>query len=598
MYSKEALQAMTVIELRTVARENGVKLSAGISKQGIVDRLCDALIHEEPAPTAQTVPAVPAAPAQRTAHIVADDDDTPILTPNAPFSRSGTSPRPAAARPAAPAAQPTVNRGNVPGTNKPVFSLEGVRAWHNPRTYQQSAGNNTYSQHNNTGYTQQRAASANTYGQQRIPQRPAPSVTRFGPASMTTDAPKPDAPQETYRSEPQAQPATPYQSDYRARRDSSPLSPSAALPDLLATGDITDGGGILELQDEGHGYLRASGYLPGNQDIYVSNAQIRRFHLHTGDLIHGKVRAKRENESHSMLLYITEINGVDAQDIKESAAAETLTPIYPARPIFRTKKKIDPMLQALNLLCPLGFGQRALVYAPQSASKTAFLCSVAETVTALHSDVQLFTLCLDQRPEDITYLREALPGENICTSFDMPAQDQLRIADLVCKRAVRLAEQKKDVIILLDSLTAFAQLSNDSAPAASRALACGLNAPALLAVKRLLGAARAQREGGSLTVIALLNMPEESAASHAISECVLNYANAALYLRADGKIDFARSWVLHSDALLSDDGKKAAAALKNLLHQDDGAQRLEALVSQEDGASALQQALLYPELEI
>ena len=179
----------------------------------------------------------------------------------------------------------------------------------------------------------------------------------------------------------------------------------------------------------------------------------------------------------------------------------------------------------------------------------------------------------------------------------MPAQDQVRIVDLVCKRATRLAEQKKDVILLLDSLTSFAQLSNDCAPAASRALSCGLNAPALLSVKRLLGSARAQREGGSLTIIALLGMPEESTASRAIGEAIASYANAVLYLRADGKVDFARSQTLNAEAMLSDDGKKATAALQELLKQPDGAQRLDALMTKEDGPSALLQTLLYPELE-
>ena len=205
MFSKENFESMTVIELRKVARENGVTLSAGISKQGIIDRLCEKLVESEPAPAAPAP-----APVRRAAAIVTDDEDTPVLTPNTTFTRTlptSSAPRPAvpqvtaAARPAP--QQPTVNRGNVPGTNKPVFSLEGVRAWHNPRTYAQQPA---------SPYGQQRPAPrptqpASPYGQQRPVQRPFQTVSRFGPDAAQPAAPEAPAAEPTFRAEPEAAPA-------------------------------------------------------------------------------------------------------------------------------------------------------------------------------------------------------------------------------------------------------------------------------------------------------------------------------------------------------------------------------------------------------
>ena len=219
MYSKEAFEAMKVVDLRAIARENHVTLSAGISKQGIVDRLCAALIkpEEEETPEAEQ-PATPII--RRVASIVSDDDDTPVLTPNVPFNRNSLASSPAAAvqrpavrpSPAVPQApnpgQPTVNRGNIPGTNKPVFSLEGVRAWHNPRTYQQQQSNSPFTQRAGAGFSQQHSATP-PYGQQRNMQRPAPTVSRFGPDSSQADAPAADAPAPSYRNESRSSHALP-----------------------------------------------------------------------------------------------------------------------------------------------------------------------------------------------------------------------------------------------------------------------------------------------------------------------------------------------------------------------------------------------------
>lgn len=545
---------MTVIELRKVAREHGVTLSAGISKQGIVDRLTDALVKASaPAPVEAPASApAPAAPVRRAAAIVADDDDTPVLTPNAPFNRAPSAPAPTAprqnmARPAVsapPAGQPTVNRGNVPGTNKPVFSLEGVRAWHNPRSYQQQPQQNAYQQR-----PQQNSYGQQSYGQQRPMQRTAPTVSRFGPAAAS-DTPANNYPaNEPYRSEaletrPQPAYQQSYQSDYRSRPAVPAPAPvsATALPDLLATGDIENGSGILDIQSEGHGYLRTGNYLPGREDIYVSTAQVRRFHLRSGDLVTGKVRSRREGETHAMLLYITEINGVDAQDVKAIPDFDTLTAVYPMQKLALSQENDHKLLRAADLVSPIGLGQRLLVNVPGCCDKAELLKTLGSALKAAAPKAQIMSLLLAQRPEDITLAREDLPGEVAYTAFDAAEESTVKVAELSLSHARRLAERKKDVIVLIDCLSAL---------------------PADLA-KKLFGAARALREGGSLTVIALCEN----------CECVLKrYANAQWTLADGEKLDPAASFTVRAEAMLADAEKTQLSALRALT-----ADRLYALI--------------------
>ena len=568
MYSKEALEVMTVVELRQVARENGVKLSAGISKQGIVERLCDALVKEEETAASAPAPAPAAAPAHRMASIISDDEDTPVLTPNAPFMRPSSdqpAPRPAAPAPAAPAAA----RGNVPGTNKPAFTLEGARAWHNPRTYQQQSGS-SYAQRPAAGYgAQQRPAQPLPYGQQRVPQRPAPTVSRFGPDAVQTSEEPVEVPQETrphytapYPAENRPAPAynAGYQNDYRRRE---PASGSAmALPDLLASGEVMDDAGVLEVQSEGYGYLRTGNYLPGRNDIYVSPAQIRRFHLRTGDRVSGKVRPRRENETHAMLLYVTDVNGVDAEDVKEPVIFDTLTPVYPAKQILLSKKAPDnKILRAIDLLCPIGFGQRALITAPSRSGKTALITAIADSIHAQYPEAELLCLMLGERPEDITIARDTAPGEVIYAGFDEPMENHTRIAELTLERAQRLAEQKKDVVLLVDSLTALCRAYSDCAPQNVRILSGGLAAGSMAKPKKLFGSARALREGGSLTIIAIMLSDTGIPLDQAIEKEFRGTANMELYLEAADRIDYVNSGTRNAGSMLSPEALAVAEKL-------------------------------------
>lgn len=576
MYSKEAFETMTVIELRQIAKENGVKLSAGISKQGIVDRLCEALISEEaPAqpPVQEESPFV-----RRNVSIVADDEDTPVLTPNVPFSRSAPSAAPAAAQPAARPAQtaqsaqtaPAAARGNVPGTNKPAFTLEGARAWHNPRTYQQQSS--PFTQRSGAGFTQQRTAQAPGYGQQRPASRPAGTVSRFGPDAVQTPAEdalpvQESAPRYGSAYHADARPASGYngyQNEYRPRRDSSSGS-SMALPDLLASGEVIDAFGILEMQSEGFGYLRTGNYLPGHDDIYVSPAQIRRFHLRTGDKVSGKVRPRRENETHGMLLYVTEVNDIDSQDIKEPIVFDTLTPIYPTKQIqLSLKAPENTLLRVIDLICPIGFGQRALILAPPRSGKTALLTAIARSIHAQYPEAQLISLLLGERPEDITVARDTLPGEVIYAGFNEPMENHTRISELTMERVMRLAEQKKDVVLLVDSLTALGRAYSECAPQNVRILSGGLAAGSLSKPRQLFGSARALREGGSLTIVAVMLEDTGIPLDRAIAEEFRGTANMELYMDAGGRVDYKRSMTRNAASMLDE---KSQAAYDKLHRQ-------------------------------
>ena len=575
MYSKEAFEAMTVLELRQVAKENGVKLSAWIYKQGIVERLKEALAREES--TAQESPA----PVRRTVSIVADDEDTPVLTPNVPFTRSAAS-APAPAQPAARPAQPAASHGNVPGTNKPAFTLEGARAWHNPRGYQQQSAGSF--QRSGAGFTQQRPIQSAGYGQQRVVQRPANTVSRFGPDAVQPAAEDAEPAQEAhprypapYQSESRPAAYSGYQNDYRGRRDAAP---SMALPDLLASGEVIDSAGVLELQSEGHGYLRTGNYLPGHEDIYVSPAQIRRFHLRTGDKVSGKVRPRRENETHGMLLYVTEVNGIDSQDVKPPVAFDTLTAIYPTRQILLSQKAPDNrMLRVIDLICPIGFGQRALILAPPRSGKTALLTAIACSIHAQYPKARLLSLLLGERPEDITVARDTLPGEVIYAGFDEPMENHTRIAELTLERALRLAEQKNDVVLLVDNLTALGRAYSECAPQNVRILPGGLAAGSLAKPKRLFGSARALREGGSLTIIAVMLEDTGIALDRAIAEEFRGTANMELYMDASGRMDCSRSKTRNADSMLDEKACRVYARL----HQQAAEQGAEAFAQVMDG---------------
>ena len=284
----------------------------------------------------------------------------------------------------------------------------------------------------------------------------------------------------------------------------------AILKKLAEKGEEITGGGVLQLLQDGFGFLRAieSNYLPGADDIYVSPNQIRRFGLRTGDTVEGPIRAPKEGERYFALLQVSKINFEETDKFKHKIAFDNLTPLYPNKQLVmeveknKIEKKIDLTPRLIDLVSPIGKGQRSLIISPPKAGKTMILQSIANSITANHPECYLMVLLIDERPEEVTDMQRTVKGEVISSTFDEPAQRHVAVAEMVIEKAKRLTEHKKDVVILLDSITRLGRAYNAVVPSSGKVLTGGVDANALQRPKRFFGAARNIEEGGSLTIIA------------------------------------------------------------------------------------------------
>ncbi|MBI4377985.1 MAG: transcription termination factor Rho [Nitrospinae bacterium] len=264
------------------------------------------------------------------------------------------------------------------------------------------------------------------------------------------------------------------------------------------------GEGVLEILPDGFGFLRAPSYnyLPGPDDIYVSPSQIRKFDMRTGDTISGQVRHPKEGERYFALLKVEAINFEDPEAAKEKILFDNLTPLYPMERIRLETTNGDLSPRVLDLINPIGKGQRGLIVAPPRTGKTMLLQSIANSITNNHPEIILIVLLIDERPEEVTDMQRSVRGEVVSSTFDEPAQRHVQVAEMVMEKAKRLVEHKKDVVILLDSITRLARAYNTIAPPSGRVLSGGIDANALQRPKRFFGAARNIEDGGSLTIIA------------------------------------------------------------------------------------------------
>ena len=284
----------------------------------------------------------------------------------------------------------------------------------------------------------------------------------------------------------------------------------AILKKYAEKGEEITGGGVLQLLQDGFGFLRAmeSNYLPGPDDIYVSPSQIRRFGLRTGDTVEGPVRAPKDGERYFALLQVSKINFEEPEKVRHKIAFDNLTPLYPNSQLVmeteKTKVEKSPDLtpRLIDLVSPIGKGQRSLIISPPKAGKTMILQSIANAITANHPECYLMVLLIDERPEEVTDMQRTVKGEVISSTFDEPAQRHVAVAEMVIEKAKRLTEHKKDVVILLDSITRLGRAYNAVVPSSGKVLTGGVDANALQRPKRFFGAARNIEEGGSLTIIA------------------------------------------------------------------------------------------------
>ncbi|MCB1530308.1 MAG: transcription termination factor Rho [Rhodospirillales bacterium] len=276
------------------------------------------------------------------------------------------------------------------------------------------------------------------------------------------------------------------------------------LKKLADQGVPIAGGGVLEVLQDGFGFLRApeENYLPGPDDIYVSPSQVRRFGLRTGDIVEGGIRAPKDSERYFALLRVNSINGDSPDKVRHRINFDNLTPLYPERKIDLEIDDPKAMTQrVIELVSPIGFGQRALLVAPPRTGKTVMLQNIAHSIAANHPDAYLLVLLIDERPEEVTDMARSVRGEVISSTFDEPATRHVQVAEMVLEKAKRLVEHKRDVVILLDSITRLARAYNTVVPSSGKVLTGGVDANALQRPKRFFGAARNIEQGGSLTII-------------------------------------------------------------------------------------------------
>ncbi len=602
------LSAMTVLELRKYAREQGITLSGRTTKAAIIDRIQSAqaqspleeAIKNQPAQSAPPTQR-PAAPVRR-ATIIADDSDDAAPPPRMPAP-----PR------------PSIDKTKTStGKTKPAFTLQGSRAWHNPQPFYQ------HQQQPQQRYAPQLSQGINTLPREQgapdtglysaVKPRPVTpkTVSRFGPEASSIPEPsidtRPVVPQprttvpdhrqsasqsNAFRSVLPTQ-MTEVEADDELMIDITIPEPgfpdpsmvtdpktTANVTDLLAAGDLGDGAGVLEIQQDGYGFLRAGNLLPSRNDIYVSGTQIRRFRLRNGDYIVGKTRPQRENDRYAAMLYITQINGEDADNavklggvVGEEHARrdfDELTPVYPDRRIrLSTKEDNDLVLRLIDLFVPIGFGQRAMIVAAPKAGKTTILKKIALSLKRNHPDVHTMMLLVDERPEEVTDLKESVGGDIFYSTFDEPPENHARVSELTLERAMRFVEAGKDVVILLDSLTRMSRAYNMLAPSSARVMTGGLAAGAMNKPKRFFGAARNLKEGGSLTIIATALVDTGSRMDGVIFEEFKGTGNMELTLdrnlserRLFPAVSLLKSGTRHDELLLTEKEMEVTAKVRD-----------------------------------
>ena len=553
--TEKELSAMTVMQLRKLAKEQKITLGAGIDKAGIIQKLLDESDNDIiPQLNMESTEAEPRF--QAAWH----NSDAPRFSARPAYQAPGTAPRP---------------------------------AWQNttPSGHQLPRENRI------------------------LPVRPGGSAPRFGPApsaassvssdtvqvrkdtSSTISNPLPehrfgDTPAYSHRISanytPAYNPAAKVPEPYMPVPAQDPGISAPTLEELLASGNYQEGSGILELHPDGYGFLRAPSFLPSTKDIYVSMAQIRRFGLRTGDYIEGKIRPQREGDKYSALLYITTINGVSEEEAFTRPAFDELTPVYPTRRISLESAdgSSHPDMRLIDLIAPIGFGQRGLVLCPPNTGKTELMSNFARVICSNYPDAEVLMLLIDVTPEDATLMRESVPCQVLSSSFDQAPEAHLRLSEIVLERAMRLVEQKKDVILLVDSLTRLAKIYTTAAVQQGRSLPGMVNPASLFRAKRMFGAARSCKEGGSLTVIAAMDIATGSKVDDSVVEEFKGTANMELTLdlsvaRAGivPALNLQHSFTKNADILLNDQQKEGLSLIRTMLGSTSSAVAIPQLIS-------------------
>ncbi len=354
-------------------------------------------------------------------------------------------------------------------------------------------------------------------------------------------------------------------------------------------GEELYGGGVLEILQDGFGFLRSAGssYLAGPDDVYISPSQIRRFHLRTGDTILGKIRAPKDNERYFALIKIDEINFESPENTKRKVRFENLTAVHPVDQINLESgngSTEDITARIIDLVSPIGMGQRGLIVSPPKAGKTMIMQNIAHSIAANNPEVDLIVLLIDERPEEVTEMARSVRGEVVSSTFDEPASRHVQVAEMVIEKAKRLVEHKRDVVILMDSITRLARAYNTVIPSSGKVLTGGVDANALQRPKRFFGAARNVEEGGSLTIIATALVETGSRMDEVIYEEFKGTGNMELHLdrriaekRIYPAININRSGTRREELMTKPDELQKMWILRKLLHPMDEVAAMEFL---------------------
>ena len=345
------------------------------------------------------------------------------------------------------------------------------------------------------------------------------------------------------------------------------------------SGDLDSGetaNGILEVLADGYGFIRSDNYMPGDEDIYVAPSQIRKFALQTGDVIEGKIRVRNQNEKFAALLCLTKVNGVDPEKIPSRRRFEDMTPVFPDKRLRLERGRESIAVRLVDIVSPIGKGQRGMIVSPPKAGKTTLLKQVALSVLRNNPEMHIIILLIDERPEEVTDMKESIQGEQvevIHSTFDQLPEHHKRVSEMTIERAKRLVEQGRDVMILLDSITRLARAYNLTVPPSGRTLSGGLDPAALHMPKRFFGAARNMREGGSLTILATALVDTGSKMDDVVYEEFKGTGNMELILdrklqekRIFPAVDIAKSGTRREDLLLTPDEMRAVEVMRRGLN--------------------------------
>ncbi len=643
------LSAMTVLELRKVAKNKGVKLSAGISKAEIVERIAKAYAADEPASvetktepqTVQEEAEVTESPRYAANEETKADENT---TAQPQFKQAWRAPAPQPRYSSRPAYQAPAygqrssswqGRTNAPrgtGDDTPRYQQSDAPSFRQTvrptgftprfgpeaqdpvaparqnddyRGYRTEAPRSSYGQprgygqdrpvQNDRGYGQDRPMQSDRgYNQDRPMQNDRGYDRGYDRGSRGYD----NQPQGGYYNRDQSgydRGGYAPRPSYNAPRQDAPMTdgsmPSMAVSEMLSASDCPEGKGVLEMHPDGYGFLRSKSFLPSVKDIYLSAAQIRRFGLRTGDYVVGKTRPQRDCDKFAAMLYITTVNDTPVDETLDRPLYDELTPVYPTRRIdldCHDGEKIDTM-RLVDLMAPLGFGQRALVLCPPNTGKKELLEDFANVIHKNHPDAEVLVLLIDENPEDVTIFREAVDCQVIASTFDQPPESHLRLTDLVLERAERLVEQGKDVVLIVDSLTRLAKTYTTTAAQQGRSVPGMVNPTSLFRAKKLFGAARCMKEGGSLTVIGAMNVETDSRVDDTIVEEFRGTANMVLVLdQAVAKAGVKPAFNLQqcgtkkAEALLTKEQAEGVALTRQILGSTPSATAIPQLLSMMD----------------